>query len=107
MKYKLDLLFIPLTLPAVTSNQTVKDFQRERVILNNVHFIPDKTNDYRNHLFVNTLNMLVNRLIHLEGVQCIIPTNLLDSRSSTGIIIDINSQRFYVTFRCCIYILPR
>ena len=88
IKYKTELQYIPLTLPSVTSTQTVKDFQRERVILNDVPFVPDKQDNYRNTSFVKTLEMLVKRLINREGAHCVIPIQAsFNSSCASGLVL--------------------
>jgi hypothetical protein len=88
VRYRSDLLFVPLTLPSVSSGQLSKDFQRERVLLNGVAFIPDKQDTYRNNSFVATLNMLISRLVAREGMHCITPVGDVGSSSSgTGVVV--------------------
>lgn len=88
IRYKNDLLYVPLTLPSVSSAQLSKDFQRERVLLNDVAFIPDKNDTYRNTSFVATLHMLISRLVAREGIHCVTPVRgVHSSSSSTGVVI--------------------
>ncbi len=54
---------IPLPAPVVSIAQAHKDFRRERVLLNDVAFIPDKLSEQRCHSFVQTLDVLVARLM--------------------------------------------
>mmetsp|Transcript_37851 Transcript_37851/g.65410 ORF Transcript_37851/g.65410 Transcript_37851/m.65410 type:complete len:784 (-) Transcript_37851:320-2671(-) len=53
---------IPLCNPNTTSEQARKDFRRERVLLNDVPFIPDNIDEDRCHAFDKTLNVLVERM---------------------------------------------
>ncbi len=53
---------IPLCNPNTTSEQARKDFRRERVLLNDVPFIPDNVDEDRCHAFDKTLNVLVERM---------------------------------------------
>jgi hypothetical protein len=62
------LLGIVLIDPAVCIEQAHKDFQRERVLLNSVPFIPSKTHTYKNHTFVGTVARLVERLSRMSSV---------------------------------------
>jgi len=88
IRYQNELLFVPLTLPSVSSAQLSKDFQRERVLLNGVAFIPDRQDTYRNNSFVATLNMLISRLVAREGMHCITPVREVNaSSSSTGVVV--------------------
>jgi len=54
---------IPLPTPSVTIEQAQKDFKRERVLLNDVAFIPDKDDDDRSVAFDLTLRVLLQRLM--------------------------------------------
>jgi hypothetical protein len=52
---------IPLPPPNVGTEQAYKDFARERVLLNDVAFIPDKNDIDRSHAFALTLKILLQR----------------------------------------------
>lgn len=54
---------IPLPTPNTTSDQARKDFRRERVLLNDVPFIPDKVDVDRCNAFASTLNVLLERMM--------------------------------------------
>lgn len=54
---------IPLPTPATTSDQARKDFRRERVLLNDVPFIPDKVDVDRCNAFASTLHVLLERMM--------------------------------------------
>lgn len=54
---------IPLPTPNTTTEQARKDFRRERVLLNDVPFIPDKTDVDRCNAFSMTLNVLLERMM--------------------------------------------
>lgn len=54
---------IPLPPPVVTLEQAEKDFCRERVLLNDVAFVPDKFDLDRAHAFSLTLRMLLRRML--------------------------------------------
>lgn len=54
---------IPLLSPVVTMEQAHKDFERERVLLNDVAFIPDIFDVNRCHAFSVTLSVLLERLM--------------------------------------------
>lgn len=54
---------IPLPPPIVTLEQAEKDFCRERVLLNDVAFVPDKFDLDRAHAFSLTLRMLLRRML--------------------------------------------
>lgn len=54
---------IPLPAPSVTVEQAKKDFKRERILLNDVAFIPDKDDDDRSVAFDLTLRVLLTRLM--------------------------------------------
>lgn len=53
---------IPLPPPVVTLEQAEKDFCRERVLLNDVAFVPDKFDVDRAHAFSLTLRLLLLRM---------------------------------------------
>mmetsp|Transcript_24387 Transcript_24387/g.26660 ORF Transcript_24387/g.26660 Transcript_24387/m.26660 type:complete len:372 (+) Transcript_24387:101-1216(+) len=53
---------IPLPEPNVSIEQALKDFYREKVLLNDVAFIPDKHDDDRSHGFSQTLHVLLSRM---------------------------------------------
>ena len=53
---------IPVSSPQVTTEQARKDFRRERVLLNDVPFIPDQVDQHRCHAFALTLGVLLQRL---------------------------------------------
>eukprot|EP00981_Chlorochromonas_danica_P002853 scaffold562_cov190-Ochromonas_danica.AAC.3 len=59
---------IPLPPPNVTVEQAHKDFKRERVLLNDVAFIPDRDDDDRAVAFGLTLRMLLKRLMRNHAV---------------------------------------
>lgn len=50
----------------ITVEQTRKDFRRERVLLNDIAFIPHREHSYRNDAFENTLSQLCS----LHGEDC-------------------------------------
>jgi len=54
---------IPLPNPSATSEQARKDFRRERVLLNDVPFIPDNIDVDRCNAFDKTLSILVDRMM--------------------------------------------
>eukprot|EP01038_Epipyxis_sp_PR26KG_P015973 gene15973-21679_t len=54
---------IPLTMQNVTVEQAQKDFRRERILFNDVPFIPDKVDENRCHAFSITLKLLIERLM--------------------------------------------
>jgi hypothetical protein len=53
---------IPLPEPSVSIAQSLKDFYREKVLLNDVAFIPDKHDTDRSHGFSQTLYVLLEKL---------------------------------------------
>lgn len=53
----------------VTTEQAKKDFKRERVLLNDVPFIPDRFDVDRCHAFSITLQMLLQRLLR-QAAHC-------------------------------------
>jgi hypothetical protein len=60
---------IPLpSSPTVTMEQAEKDFCRERVLLNDVAFIPDKNDLDRSRAFALTLRMVLRRLMYNKTV---------------------------------------
>lgn len=79
---------IPLPNPNVTSEQTQKDFRRERVLLNDVPFIPDNIDQDRCHAFSFTLKILLDRIVHN---RCLIYN--IDLYPSASEITDIIMQR--------------
>ena len=60
---------IPLSPPIVTLEQAKRDFRRERVLFNDVPFIPDSVDVHRCHAFTLTLRRLVQRLLHSSGLN--------------------------------------
>lgn len=60
---------IPLSVTIVTSEQAKRDFRRERVLFNDVPFIPDKADIHRCHAFTLTLHRLVQRLLIIAKLQ--------------------------------------
>lgn len=54
---------IPLPSPVVSVEQAHKDFRRERVLLNDVAFIPDNVDLNRCHAFSETLSVLLERMM--------------------------------------------
>lgn len=62
------LRHIPLHPSSVSMEQARKDFRRERVLLNDVPFIPDQVDEFRSNGFDLTLMKLVERL-KLQGHQ--------------------------------------
>ena len=54
---------IPLPSPVVSVEQAHKDFRRERVLLNDVAFIPDNIDLNRCHAFSETLTVLLERMM--------------------------------------------
>jgi len=56
------LISIRLSQPATPISQALKDFRRERVLFNEVPFIPDKTDSHRNVAFAMTLKEYILRL---------------------------------------------
>jgi hypothetical protein len=53
---------IPLPEPNVTLAQALKDFYREKVLFNDVAFIPDSVDEHRSHGFFQTMHKLLERL---------------------------------------------
>lgn len=86
---------IPVTTPVVTLDQAKRDFKRERVLFNDVPFIPDKTDVHRCHAFSLTLEKLVQRLVSRTQHGS-------DSMPSFEVISDIIMQR-----ACRLGLLPR
>jgi len=56
------LISIRLSQPSTPISQALKDFRRERVLFNEVPFIPDKTDSHRNVAFAMTLKEYITRL---------------------------------------------
>jgi len=56
------LISIKLSQPSTPISQALKDFRRERVLFNEVPFIPDKTDSHRNVAFAMTLKEYITRL---------------------------------------------
>jgi hypothetical protein len=54
----------------VSLQQAVKDFRREKVVFNNVAFIPDACNDYRCEMFELTLSEFASRMILMAPDSC-------------------------------------
>lgn len=54
----------PIVLPdtQVSVDQSIKDFKRERVLFNDVPFIPDRMNVQRGNCFILTLKLCIDRL---------------------------------------------
>jgi hypothetical protein len=59
---------IILSDPTVSIEQAKKDFQRERVLLNDVPFIPSRVHVYKNAAFTSTVSHLIDKLF-LLGAQ--------------------------------------
>ncbi len=59
---------IPLAPPNVSVEQTEKDFRREKVLLNDVAFVPDQDDEDREHAFSATLSILIQRLMKNPAV---------------------------------------
>lgn len=72
-EYKLQR--IPLIAPVVTAEQTAKDFKRERVLFNDVPFIPDTLDMNRSHTFALTLKLYVDILLCKERGKDIIKSS--------------------------------
>lgn len=75
---------IPLPLPTVSIEQAQKDFRRERVLLNDVPFIPDQVDINRSNGFSMCLNRLVQRLqqgIELDNTQTENIANIIMQRA--------------------------
>lgn len=98
LKYRRYLRCIVLDSPKfISANQTNKDFQRERVILNDVAFIPSTYDNYRNCGFVNTLHCLVERLIMLDSAnqyKCIEDIIVNNSNEAHGVSSASNTNPF-------------
>ncbi len=56
------LISIKLSQPTTCISQALKDFRRERVLFNDVPFIPDKTDSHRNIAFAMTLEKFLSRM---------------------------------------------
>jgi hypothetical protein len=69
MKRSVVLHSIPLSVTIVTSEQAKRDFRRERVLFNDVPFIPDKSDIHRCHAFTLTLHRLVQRLLKIAELH--------------------------------------
>lgn len=78
---------IPLPAPNVTTEQAQKDFRRERVLLNDVPFIPDKFDTDRCHAFSFTLQVLLERMMRQTQIYN------QDLYSSSAVITDLIMQR--------------
>jgi hypothetical protein len=61
---------IPLALPVVSTIQARKDFRRERVLFNDVPFVPHKTDDRRCEAFSVAMYEHVNRMLLVEPNSC-------------------------------------
>eukprot|EP01031_Cornospumella_fuschlensis_P048974 gene48974-59956_t len=59
---------IPLPAPTVSIEQAQKDFRRERILLNDVAFVPDKDDVERSVAFSRTLKVLLQRLMRNRAV---------------------------------------
>ena len=57
---------ILLSDPVVAVEQARKDFQRERVLLNDVPFVPSKTHVFKNYAFASTSLRLVEKLLVIQ-----------------------------------------
>jgi hypothetical protein len=70
----------------VSIGQAIKDFMRERVILNGVPFIPDEVDENRCHAFGLTLKLLIQRITGEELSSGIIADDILKRgcRTSAG-----------------------
>ena len=84
---------IPLPSPIVSTEQAAKDFKRERVLLNEIPFIPDQDRNSRNNGFILTLTKLVqrlqNQLINKSSLDVADVTSCIlqrASRTATGIV---------------------
>ena len=53
---------IPLPEPSVSLEQALKDFYREKVLLNDVAFVPDRHDTDRSHGFSQTVYVLIEKL---------------------------------------------
>jgi hypothetical protein len=61
---------IPLDTPInVSIEQSFKDFSREKVLLNDVPFIPDKLDNDRSMAFVQTVSLYVSRLARMAKTK--------------------------------------
>lgn len=60
---------IPLSPPVVPIAQAHKDFKRERVLLNDVAFIPHRERESRSAAFSLTLELLVSRLLRTQYLR--------------------------------------
>jgi hypothetical protein len=61
---------ISLPSPIVSTEQAAKDFKRERVLLNEVPFIPDQDHTSRKNGFILTLTKLIQRLRNKIPHKC-------------------------------------
>jgi hypothetical protein len=61
---------IPLPCPSVTIEQAKKDFRRERVLLNDVPYIPDQLDVSRSNGFAKSLSMLIDRIKNRGHINC-------------------------------------
>jgi hypothetical protein len=61
---------IPMPCPSVTIEQAKKDFRRERVLLNDVPYIPDQLDVSRSNGFAKSLSMLIDRIKNRGHINC-------------------------------------
>jgi hypothetical protein len=61
-KHAQTLVAVRLAQPATPISQAIKDFRRERVLFNDVPFIPDKSDSHRNIAFGLTLDEYIQRM---------------------------------------------
>jgi hypothetical protein len=61
-QYAGELISIPLAQPSTPISQALKDFRRERILFNEVPFIPDKSDSHRNIAFGLTLDEFIKRI---------------------------------------------
>lgn len=57
---------IALSDPAVAVEQARKDFQRERVLLNEVPFVPSRTHVFKNYAFASTSQRIIDKLLLIQ-----------------------------------------
>jgi hypothetical protein len=83
-KHEYKLQRIPLNAPVVTVEQASKDFKRERVLFNDVPFIPDTLDVNRSHTFALTLRRYVDILLNKERGNDIIKSSSPTIQSSSS-----------------------
>ena len=95
LRHKARLLHLRLIDPLVHLEQALKDFQRERVLLNGLAFVPSRTHLYKNYSLVNTLPRLVAKLcaMHPNAFSSIPSTPSSSSSSSSSLMSDLILQR--------------